>query len=35
MIIGKFENGKRKLFEEAVAATADYDTEGNGLLFCF
>ena len=35
MIIGKFENGERKLFEEAVAATADYDTEGNGLLFGF
>ena len=35
MIIGKIENGERKLFEEAVAATADYDTEGNGLLFGF
>lgn len=35
MIIGKLENGERKLFEEAVAATADYDTEGNGLLFGF
>ena len=35
MIIGKIENGERKLFEEAVAATADYDTEGNYLLFGF
>lgn len=35
MIIGKIVNGERKLFEEAVAATADYDTEGNGLLFGF
>lgn len=35
MIIGKIENGERKLFEEAVTATADYDTEGNGLLFGF
>ena len=35
MIIGKIENGERKLFEEAVTATADYDNEGNGLLFGF
>ena len=35
MIIGKIENGERKLFEEAVAATADYDTKGNGLFFGF
>lgn len=35
MIIGKIENGERKLFEEAAAATADYDAKGNGLLFGF
>lgn len=35
MIIGKIVNGERDLFEEAVAATADYDNEGNGLLFGF
>lgn len=35
MIIGKIENGERKLFEEAVTAKADYDNEGNGLLFGF
>lgn len=35
MIIGKIENGERKLFDEKVAATAAYDSEGNGLLFGF
>lgn len=35
MIVGKIDNGERKLFDEKVAATAAYDSEGNGLLFGF